>query len=96
MTTAKPADPRGQDVALTIVQNGQRRDITCGELAVGNKLAHDALIALLVAKGIITPQELQGKILELRDRHYRAGEGADSRGPSETDKHPLNRRDKGD
>ena len=96
MTAKKPDRKTGQDVALTLVQNGKRRDITCAELAVSNKLAHDALVALLVSKGMITPQELQGKILELRDRHYRAGDRADSLGPPQTEESPFFRRDKGE
>jgi hypothetical protein len=71
------------EVALTIIQEGQRRDITVRELAVGTKLAGDALLQVLVEKGLVTHEEILERILRISEEHYRAGdppgESADAR-----------------
>jgi hypothetical protein len=63
----------GDDIALTIVQDGQTRQVTVRELCVGNKLAGDALLSLLIDKGIITAEEFQERIRHLSNEHYKPG-----------------------
>ncbi len=67
----KPA-PAGE-IALTIVQDGKRRDITVRELAVGTKLAGDALLQVLVEKGLVSHEEIAQKIRRISEEHFRAG-----------------------
>jgi len=76
MTREERRSPAGDEVALTIVQDGQTRQISVRELAVGNKLAGDALLSLLVEKGIVTVEEFQAKIRHLSEHHYRPGQPA--------------------
>ncbi len=76
MSREERRSPAGNDVALTIVQDGKTRQITVRELAVGNKLAGDALLSLLVEKGIVTAEEFQAKIRHLSEHHYRPGQPA--------------------
>jgi hypothetical protein len=51
-----------EEVALTLVHQGKRRQITVRELALGNKLAGDALLAVLAEKGLVDPAEVRAKI----------------------------------
>jgi len=73
MSAAQNRPAAGDDIALTIVQDGQTRQVTVRELCVGNKLAGDALLSLLVDKGIITAAEFQDRIRHLSQEHYRPG-----------------------
>ncbi len=68
------------EIALTIVQDGRRRDVTVGELAVGTKLAHDAMVQLLVERGVITHEDLRDRIRRISEEHYRGGEPPDGGG----------------
>jgi hypothetical protein len=70
---APAASPAGE-VALSFVQDGQRRDITVRELSIGTKLTTDALLSLLVEKGLLTAEELQARIHQISAEHYRSGE----------------------
>jgi hypothetical protein len=69
-----PTAPPTGEIALSFVQDGQRRDITVRELAIGTKLTTDALLSLLVEKGLLTAEELQARIHQISTEHYRAGE----------------------
>jgi hypothetical protein len=72
-----PTDPSGtpaDDIALTLLRDGEKRPITIRELAVSNKIAGDALLALLIEKGFFTLEEFQTKIQHLSEDHYRPGE----------------------
>jgi hypothetical protein len=62
---------RRDDVVLSMIRDGRRTDLTAGELALGNKLAADALLAVLAEKGLVDPAEVQARIRELRERHWR-------------------------
>ena len=71
---------RWDDVVLSMIRDGRRTDLTAGELALGNKLAADALLAVLAEKGLVDPAEVQARIRELRERHWRAA--GDSAAPT--------------
>jgi len=64
---------KDEEIALTIVQDGKTRQVTVRELAIGNKLAGDALLSLLIEKGIISAEEFYAKIEHLKEQHYRPG-----------------------
>ena len=70
---AAPAQPAGE-IAFSIVQDGQRRDVTVLELALGTKLATDALQQLLVEKGLLTPDEVRERILRISSETWRPGD----------------------
>jgi hypothetical protein len=70
----EPVRKPGDDVALTLVVDGRRREITVRELCVGNKMAHDALLSLLFEKGIVTAEELHDRLHEFSQKHFRPGE----------------------
>ncbi|MFH1841855.1 MAG: hypothetical protein ABIF77_01495 [bacterium] len=62
---------RNEEIALTLVSGNKRRDISVRELAVGNKLAADALLAVLVEKGLVDAVEVRAKLQELSERNFR-------------------------
>ncbi len=64
----------GDEIAFSIVQDGKRRDVTVRELSVGTKLAGDALLQVLVEKGLVTHEEVTEKIRRISEERYRAGE----------------------
>ena len=72
----------GDDVALTLVMNGQKREITVRELSVGNKMAHDALLSLLIEKGIITAEEMRERLQKLSQNHFKPGRPGPDAGES--------------
>ncbi len=67
------------DIALSIVQEGRRRDVTVRELALGNKLAGDALLQVLAEKGLVDPDEVRERIRRIAQERYRPG-GSDDGG----------------
>ncbi len=70
---AAPGPPPGE-LAFSIVQDGQRRDVTVRELALGTKLASDALLQLLVEKGVLTPDEVRERIKRISSETWRPGD----------------------
>jgi hypothetical protein len=60
-----------EEIAMTLVVGDQRRDISVRELAVGNKLAADALLAILEEKGLVKAEEVQAKIRLLSECNFR-------------------------
>jgi hypothetical protein len=69
-----PRAGSADEIALSIVQDGQRRDVTVRELAVGTKLAGDALLQVLVDKGLVTHEEVSRQLRRITEERYRAGE----------------------
>ena len=65
----------GDDIAISVFKDGQRRDITVRELTVGNKLTCDALLSLLIEKGLIEPREIQQRIQQMTKQHFRPDSG---------------------
>lgn len=57
--------------AMKVVVDGQERTISFEELSLSNKLAHDALVSLLIKKGVFTPQELLDEIAVVKKERYR-------------------------
>jgi len=57
-------------IALKMVVDGKERDISYEELALSNNLAQEALVALLIEKDIIKPQDLLDKMQEVKKARY--------------------------
>ena len=75
MSDEKKPKPPADDVAISVFKDGKRRDITVRELAVGNKLSVDALLSLLIEKGIVEAGEVQQRIQQLTSQHFRPDPG---------------------
>lgn len=57
--------------AMKVVVDGQEKEISFEELTLSNKLAHDALVSLLIKKGVFKPQELLDEIAVVKKERYR-------------------------
>jgi hypothetical protein len=62
-------DP-AQRVALKIQIGDQTRDVTFDELTLSNNLGLEALVKVLVDKGVFTPEELQKEMDRIRQERY--------------------------
>lgn len=64
-----------RNVAMRVVVDGQERLITFEELTLSNNLAQEALVSLLIKKGVIVGQELLDEITRVRKERYRQDDG---------------------
>ena len=55
-------------VALKMVIDGKEREVTYEELALSNNLAQEALVRLLIEKGIFEPKEMLGMLEKVKKR----------------------------
>jgi hypothetical protein len=58
-------------VAIKMVVNGQVRDISFEELALSNNLAQEALVRVLIDKGLFAPDDLLKMLETVRKERYR-------------------------
>lgn len=58
-------------IALKMVVNGEEKEITYEELALSNNLAQEALVRLLIDKGVFKPEELMQKMEAVKKERYR-------------------------
>jgi hypothetical protein len=58
-------------VALKITVGDQVRDITFDELTLSNNLGLEALVKVLVDKGVFKPEELRDEMERIRKERYR-------------------------
>ncbi len=63
-------DP-AKKVALKIQIGDQVREITFDELTLSNNLGLEALVKVLVDKGVFKPEELQSEMDRIRKERYR-------------------------
>jgi hypothetical protein len=63
-------DP-AKKVALKIQIGDQVREVTFDELTLSNNLGLEALVKILVDKGIFKPEELQSEMDRIRKERYR-------------------------
>lgn len=63
-------DP-GRKVALRIQIGDQVREVTFDELTLSNNLGLEALVKVLVDKGVFKPEELQSEMDRIRKDRYR-------------------------
>ena len=67
-------DEKRQAYAMKMVVDGVEKKITFEELALSNNLSQQALVALLIKKGIFTGQEILDEITRVRTEQYRSEE----------------------
>jgi hypothetical protein len=58
-------------VALKVVVGDQVREVTFDELTLSNNLGLEALVKVLVDKGVFKPGELQKEMERIRKERYR-------------------------
>ena len=61
------------NVALRMMVDGEVREITVEQLCISNQLSQEALVSLMVKKGLIDPKELLDEIESIRKERYREG-----------------------
>jgi hypothetical protein len=59
-------------VAIKMNIDGKMRDVTYEELALSNNLAQEALVRLLIEKGVFEPRELLEIMEKVKKERYRA------------------------
>jgi hypothetical protein len=68
-------DDPGKRVALKVSIGDKVHDVTFDELTLSNNLGLEALVTLLVEKGIFQAEELQAVMERIRHDRYRGPEG---------------------
>lgn len=58
-------------VALKVVVGDQVREVTFDELTLSNNLGLEALVKVLVDKGVFKPEELRKEMERIRKERYR-------------------------
>ncbi len=58
-------------IALKIQIGDQERDVTFDELTLSNNLGLEALVKILVDKGVFKPEELQEVMDHIRQERYK-------------------------
>ncbi len=66
--------PEKKNVAIKMVIDGKERDISFEELALSNNLAQEALVRLLIEKGLFKPNELLETMEKVKKERYRQPE----------------------
>lgn len=61
-------------VALKMVIDGKVKDVSWEELALSNNLAQEALVRLLIEKGLFKPDELLKMLETVKKERYRVPE----------------------
>ncbi len=59
---------------VILVKDGVQRKVGFEELCLSNTMSMEALVALLVKKKVIKPEELLEAIRAVKDQRYKAGE----------------------
>lgn len=65
------SDDPTKRVALKVSIGGQVRNVTFDELTLSNNLGLEALVTLLVHKGVFKAEELQQEMERIRKNRYR-------------------------
>ena len=60
--------------ALKMVIEGKEREVSYEELALSNNLSQEALVRLLIDKGIFTPDEMLKMLETVKQERYRTEE----------------------
>jgi len=64
--------PDKKNVAMKIqMPDGTVKEVSFEQLALSNNLASQALVRLLIKKGVITSQEFMDSMQEMQKSHYR-------------------------
>ncbi len=70
------SEDQSKRVALKVVVGDQVREVTFDELTLSNNLGLEALVKVLVDKGVFKPEELQKEMERIRKERYRDPSGA--------------------
>ncbi len=65
------SEDQSKRVALKVVVGDQVREVTFDELTLSNNLGLEALVKVLVDKGVFKPEELQQEMERIRKERYR-------------------------
>jgi hypothetical protein len=65
------SEDQSKRVALKVVVGDQVREVTFDELTLSNNLGLEALVKVLVDKGVFKPEELQKEMERIRKERYR-------------------------
>lgn len=68
-------DDPAKRVALKVAIGEKVHEVTFDELTLSNNLGLEAVVTVLVEKGIFTPEELQSVMDRIRKDRYRGPEG---------------------
>ncbi len=66
------AEEKEKKVALKILIGDKEKDVTFEELCLSNNLAQEALVRLLLKKGVFKSEELLKGMEEVRKERYRS------------------------
>lgn len=58
---------------VILVKDGEKKQVSFEELCLSNTMSMEALVALLVKKKLIKPDELLESIRMIKNQRYRAG-----------------------
>jgi hypothetical protein len=58
---------------VVLVKNGEQKRVSFDELCLSNTMSLEALVALLVKKKVIKPNELLDAIKDVKNQRFRAG-----------------------
>lgn len=64
-------DDQSKRVALKVMVGDQVKEVTFDELTLSNNLGLEALVKVLVDKGVFKPEELQKEMENVRKIRYR-------------------------
>lgn len=64
-------EDQSKRVALKMVMGDQVREVTFDELTLSNNLGLEALVKVLVDKGVFKPEELKSEMETIRKIRYR-------------------------
>lgn len=65
-------DEKDKRVALKILIGDKQKDVTFEELCLSNNLAQEALVRLLIKKGVFKSEELLKEMESVRKERYRS------------------------
>ncbi len=66
------AEEKEKKIALKILIGDKEKDVTFDELCLSNNLAQEALVRLLLKKGVFKSEELLKEMEEVRKERYRS------------------------
>jgi hypothetical protein len=58
---------------VVLVKDGEQKTVSFDELCLSNTMSLEALVALLVKKKVIKPNELLDAIRDVKNQRFRAG-----------------------
>jgi hypothetical protein len=66
------AEDKDKRVALRVIIGDKEKEVTFDELVLSNNLAQEALVRLMVRKGVFKPEELVQEMEKVKKERYRS------------------------